>query len=213
MISSDNQGGLPFKGWKKHYNKANRNFVLTRSYENIKNILLDCSNNRPEIKTVIIDTIYYVIMQEYMDKAKKKGFDKYVEMGLHFWELLNLIDTLREDMVVFIMAHSDTTEFNIREFAVPGGKLVKEKIKPQGLSRVVLETNVTYTDGKPKFEFLTQHSGDGLAKAPEDMFPDQLIPNDLNYVRQQMMTYDDGDEEVPAPAKAKKAAPKVEPVT
>jgi hypothetical protein len=177
--------------------------------------LKDCSDNRPEIKTVIIDTIYYVIMQEYMDKAKKKGFDKYVEMGLHFWELLNLIDTLREDLVVFIMAHTDTTEFNIREFAVPGGKLVKEKIKPQGLSRVVLETNVTYTDGKPKFEFLTQHSGDGLAKAPEDMFPGQLIENDLNYVRQQIMNYDDGEEEVPAPVKAKKVVPKkeAEPVT
>ena len=205
---------MPFKGWKKGYNKNNKNYVLTRSYANILAILKDCSDNRPDIKTVIIDTVYYVIMAEFMDKAKKKGFDKYVEMGLNFWNLLNFIDTLRDDMVVFIMSHTDTTEFNIREFAVPGGKLVKEKVKPQGLSRVVLETNVTYTDGKPKFEFLTQHSGDGLAKAPEDMFPGELIPNDLNYVRQCIVAYDDGDEvEPPKAEKPKQAVKKEEPVT
>ena len=181
---------MPFKGNKKNYNREAKNFIETRDYEKIEKILTDVSANRPDVNVVVIDTLYYVIMEEYMNKAKTRGFDKYVDMGLHFWRLVNHCDSLRDDLTVVMMSHTSTEEFGERGFDVPGGKLVKEKVKPEGLATVVLETDVEYSDHQPKFRFLTQHTGDGIAKAPEGMFPGRYIPNDLKYVIDCINAYD-----------------------
>lgn len=196
VVICPDQKDLPFKGHKKNYNKVAKNFTKTRDYEVIEKILNDVDRNRKDVKVVVIDTLYYIIMSQFMDKAKTKGFDKYVDMGLSFWKLMNHIDTLREDLTVICMSHTSTEEFGERGFDVPGGKLVKEKVKPEGLSTIVLETEVEYKDGNPDFKFLTQHAGDGLAKSPEGMFPSRHIPNDLAYVVDCIKAYE-MDEPVP----------------
>lgn len=179
VINAD-QKPLPWKGFMKEYNQEKKNLTATRDYDKIRAILKDINDNRPEITTVVIDTLYYIIMEEYMSKAKVMGFDKYTDMGLHVWNLIHYIKSLREDLNVIITSHTDVEDFH-RVFSTPG-KLVKEKIKPEGLSTVVLETQVDYAGGKASFNFMTQHEGAGFAKAPEGMFPSKLIPNNLKYV-------------------------------
>lgn len=180
-------------------------FIRTRSYADALAILKKADESS-KVKNVIIDTVYYMIMDEYMDKAFIKNFDKYVEMGFNFWKLVNFIAEMKSDTFVVLMSHTDTEDFQ-RVFSVPGGKLVKEKVKPEGLQTVVLETEVKYDEGVPSFQFLTQHRGDGIAKSPAEMFPGQNIPNDLAYVKACMEAYENGEDAPPLPESKKEVEP------
>lgn len=191
IINADKKK-LPWRGFKKSYNQENKNYVITRDYSRVNLILKDISENRPEVDLVFIDTLYYMIMEEFMGKAKLGGFDKYVDMGLHVWDMVNYITSLRDDLTVVVTSHTDMEDFQ-RTFSAPG-KLVKEKIKPQGLATVVLETTVEYIGETPKFHFMTQHEGIGFAKAPQGMFASRLIPNDIDYVLKCMKAYDEGED-------------------
>lgn len=76
---------------------------------------------------------------------------------------------------------------------VPGGKLLKDKIKVEGMFTIVLYTEVEMKDSKPSYFFLTQNNGKNSCKSPEGMFNDVRIPNDLKYVLQRIREYEEGD--------------------
>ena len=65
------------------------------------------------------------------------------------------------------------------------GKLLDEKICLEGMSTIVLKTNVT--DGV--YTFLTQNNGKDTVKSPAGMFPSYAIDNDLHYVDQKIRSY------------------------
>ena len=65
------------------------------------------------------------------------------------------------------------------------GKLVDEKITPEGLFTIVLKTAVS--DGK--YAFVTQNNGKDTVKSPEGMFTTYAINNDLKYVDEKIRNY------------------------
>ena len=65
------------------------------------------------------------------------------------------------------------------------GKLVDEKITPEGLFTIVLKTAVS--DGQ--YYFITQNNGKDTVKSPEDMFSTYAINNDLKYVDEKIRNY------------------------
>ena len=82
--------------------------------------------NRPDIKTVVIDTITYAMIAEFMEKAKTVGYAKFTEMGDNVYKTLKMIDKLRDDLTVIVMAHTEVKTFNGVDrtvFGVPGGIL------------------------------------------------------------------------------------------
>lgn len=193
MIINCDEKPLPWKGFKKHYNKENENFVYTRDYDKMLQIFQYVDQQKPDVDLIVVDTVFYAIMNEFMDKAKIKSFEKFTDMGLNVWRLIESVKYLkRDDLTVAFFSHTEREEFQ-RVFSAPG-KLVKEKLKPEGLCTVVLEAQVDHTGDSPKFEFLTQHMGDGLAKAPEGMFPTRTIPNDMQYVLDCMHAYYEGED-------------------
>lgn len=199
VIICPDEKELPFKGWKTKWNlvKANATdeaisaaldkggaLVYTTDWKRIKGVLKGCAN-RPQIQTVIIDTITFAQIQSFMDKAAIKGFDKFTEMAQEVFTLFKSLDKLRDDMNIFVMAHSDTEDqYGVikTKFAVPGGKLIGEKVKVEGMFTVVLETGVQFNDGKASYHFVTQNNGQNVAKSPEEMFDGSKIENDLSEV-------------------------------
>jgi RNase adaptor protein for sRNA GlmZ degradation len=73
----------PFQGWRKNYTMVDKdsgkfnantcNFYKTTDWTLIQKSLEFISNNRPEIKVAVIDTITYAMIGEFMNKAKITG--------------------------------------------------------------------------------------------------------------------------------------------
>lgn len=194
----------PFKGWRKNYIMQNKegkfhpkdcNYYKNTKWENIRSTMKFVSENRPEIKTIVLDTITYAMIGEFMDKAKTKGYDKFTEMGSNVYQTLKMIDGLRDDMTVIVMAHTEMKSFNGVDktvFGVPGGKLVQDVIKPEGMFVIALETLVEKSGAEVNYYFMTQNNTTNMAKSPNGMFSGDKIPNDMNLVLEAINKYENG---------------------
>ena len=196
----------PFRGWKKNYimkdpesgsfNPKTCNYFKTTNWDKIRNCMTFVSNNRPDIKKVVIDTITYAMIGEFMDKAKTVGFAKFTEMGDNVYKTLKSIDGLRDDLTVIVMAHTEVKTFNGVDrtiFGVPGGKLVQDVVKPEGMFSIILETVVEKKGSDISYGFMTQNNTTNMAKSPKDMFAGNVIPNDMKQVLEAIRKYEDGE--------------------
>jgi hypothetical protein len=202
FICSDRKG-LPFKGWKKNYktvtkengklNLQESNYYETSNATVVINLLKAISEQRPDIKVVVIDTITAIMENEYMNRAKEKGFDKYTDMALDTFNIIIAPDDLRDDLAVIIVAH-DQDDYDAEgglktSFKVVGGKLIGQNIKVEGRFNLVLYSDVTLVDNKPVYSFLTQSNGRNTCRTPKGMFSELKIPNDYSLVIKTMREY------------------------
>ena len=179
----------PFTGWRNNYqtvkNKEGQvsvsksNYFRTAEAKEVLTLLKHIGETRHNIKYVIVDTLTFMQFHSFMSRISEKGWDKWDDLAKETWNLLKEIDYLREDLTVFIMAHTEETKTAERRLTIPGGKLLRDKIKPQAMFTIVLETISELTEeGSIQYSFLT-NSHDSDAKSPPGMFPSLRIPNDL----------------------------------
>lgn len=182
-----------FKEDTKKLDLQKTNFYETTSPKLILDLLKIISDSMPHIKVVVIDTITSLQIAEFMDKVKEKGFDKYTDMALDTYTVLKSLRKLRDDLTIVVMAHVennyDSDGVLRTSFKVPGGKLIGEKIKVEGMFTTVLFTEVIMEQGVPKYYFVTQNNGKNTCKSPEGMFDDIRIPNDMDFVITTMKEY------------------------
>lgn len=182
-----------FKEDTKKLDLQKTNFYETTSPKLILDLLKIISDSMPHIKVVVIDTITSLQIAEFMDKVKEKGFDKYTDMALDTYVILKSLRKLRDDLTIVVMAHVennyDSDGVLRTSFKVPGGKLIGEKIKVEGMFTTVLFTEVIMEQGVPKYYFVTQNNGKNTCKSPEGMFDDIRIPNDMDFVITTMKEY------------------------
>lgn len=180
---------LPFRGYKSSYTKlssdgASGNYYSSDNYDNIIRLARGISEKRPDIKTLIIDDFQYLMANEFMSRALERGYDKFSEIGKHAYDLLKLLPTLREDLDVFILTHSESNEQGKMKIKTIG-KMLDEKITIEGMYAMVLQTELT----NGHYNFITQGDARHIAKSPMGMFEERNIPNDLAFVKQKMTTY------------------------
>jgi hypothetical protein len=195
----------PFRGWRKNYimkdengkfNPTTCNYFKTTNWEKIKGAMSFVSKNRLDIKNIVIDTITYAMIGEFMDKAKTVGYNKFTEMGDNVYKTLKSIDGLREDLTVIVMAHTEVKSFNGVDrtvFGVPGGKLVQDVVKPEGMFSIILETIVEKKGNEIFYGFMTQNNTTNMSKSPAEMFSGEIIPNDMSAVLESIRKYEDGE--------------------
>ena len=206
FIICPDEKALPFKGWKKNYvtnmdslgkrlDPKTSNFYKTTTWSEIISLMKFISNNRPDVDTVVIDTITYAMIAEFMQKAKTVGYAKFTEMGDNVYQTLKSIDGLRDNLNVIVMAHTEVQSFNGVDrtvFGVPGGKLVQDVVKPEGMFSVILETVVEKKGNDVQYGFMTQNNTTNMAKSPKDMFGSQIIDNDMQSVLDAIKKYEEG---------------------
>ena len=136
-------------------------------------------------KVIVIDDTQYLMCNEFMRRATEKGFDKFTEIAQNFWSLVvQEVNNLADDVIVYLLCHTSTDENGVEKMKTIG-KLVDEKITPEGLFTIVLKTAVS--DGQ--YYFITQNNGKDTVKSPEDMFSTYAINNDLKYVDEKIRNY------------------------
>lgn len=163
---------LPFRG-------ASFKQVVTDDTAHIKNLLLNAT--RP---IIVIDDFQYLMSNQFMRDSDIKGFDKYTQNGKNIWEILNIINyQMKPYQRVYILSHTDEVDGKTKLKTI--GKMLDEKITPEGMVGIVLQT---YIENGQHY-FITQNNGATTVKAPFEMFTDRLIPNDLNAVDDAICDY------------------------
>lgn len=172
---------LPFKGFKNKYtilskenDKGNR-YITDRSEQIVK--IFDLVNKRTEITNLIIDDSQYIMANEYMRRGTEKGYDKFSEIAMKFFNVVDKAMDLRENLNVIFLHHTDISDTG-KIKAKTVGKLIDNAVTLEGRFSTVLMAEVD--DGK--YYFRTQNNGYDTCKSPRGMFEDLRIPNDLQYV-------------------------------
>lgn len=125
-------------------------------------------------KTIVIDDANYLITNEFMNKSSIKGFDKYNEIGSHFFELINGIKNIDGGKTVYLIMHEDTDENgNVKPKTI--GKLLDDKINIQGMFTICIRS--MFENGNYIFRLKT--NGQDCVKTPFGMFEDEQMENDL----------------------------------
>ena len=136
-------------------------------------------------KILVIDDSQYIMANEYFDRASEKGYDKFVDIGANFRNLVHLVnDELPDDVIVYFLHHPEMDSNTGRQKAKTIGKMLDEKLTLEGCFDIVLHAR---TDGEAHW-FSTQSDGTDTAKSPEEMF-EAKIPNDLAFVDKTIREY------------------------
>ena len=166
---------LPFKG------SGNIETVNTDQSDEIVRAITKLSGS---YKSIVVDDYQYVMANEFMRRSTERGYDKFTEIARHAWDIADCVRKLPNDVIVYIMCHTDTDAEGTERLKTIG-KLLDEKICLEGMSTIVLKTNVS--DGQ--YSFLTQNNGKDTVKSPAGMFPSYAIDNDLKYVDEKIRHY------------------------
>jgi hypothetical protein len=112
-----------------------------------------------------------------MRRSDERGYDKFTEIAKHAWELFNVANSLPDDVRVYLLSHTATDDQGNTKIKTIG-KMLDEKITPEGLFTIVLRTVVTDKD----YLFSTRNNGHDTVKTPIGLFDSERIPNDLAQV-------------------------------
>lgn len=188
---------LPFKGSRTNYTREKLNNIQPTGWENLQSMMRSISDNKSDIHNIVIDDATYVMRTEFFDRSKEKGYDKYNELADHFRRIIAEGNSLRSDITVFMLLHTEPIEADgsiIGYKASTVGKLLDKMYNPIESVSINLFCQPKYDDkGKPTFGFYTHPMKVGgmeiPAKSPEGMFADDFIPNDLQNVVNKMKEY------------------------
>lgn len=161
-----------------------RNFETVNSddYETVKRFM-----KKTDKKSIVIDDAQYLMANEFMRRAKEKGYEKFTEIGQNYWNFINFCRKLPADTIVYFLQHVETSMDGSTVKAKTIGKMLDEKVTLEGMFSIVLRTSVN--DGE--YCFSTQNNGSDTVKSPVGMFDAEMIPNDLKMVDDQIRKYYD----------------------
>ena len=183
--------GLNWKGWRKQYSVANKNYVCSDSFS-VTSQMMDKVNKEKDfqkIKYLVIDTLNGLMVAEEMRILAMQSGDKrsaWSDLAQNGWALINKALTLRDDLTVIILCHSETISDD--------NGIIRTRIKTNGrkLEKLVLESKMTTVvwavrqDGKYKFIL----SADGsTCKVPLGAFQTDECDNDIMIVIKALEDY------------------------
>ena len=168
---------FPFRGYI--------NSGVTDDYQQVMKWLI-----RFPAKSIVIDDAGYLITNMFMSGHASAGagngvFSFYNKIGDHFWNLIEFIKkSVPKDKIVYVVMHEDIDDFgNIKPKTI--GKLLDEKVSVEGMFTIVLRCVIE----NGKHLFITQSSGNDVAKTPIGMFEDLQIDNDILIVDKAIRSY------------------------
>lgn len=171
-IFSVEKNRLPFK-------KDGFKVVKNAGYSQIMKALA-----KPTLKCYVIDDSQYLLVNEFFDRAKESGYQKFTDLALNFRNLIHYISReLPDDVIVYFLHHTELDAAG-KIKAKTIGRMLDEKLTVEGCFDIVLLAQV---EGGEHF-FVTQSDGYTSAKSPEGMF-ELKIPNDLDAVDAKIREY------------------------
>lgn len=184
-IDADKKG-LSWKGWNEQFSRNQKNYYRGSEAEKIMAIVKGISETRPEIQTVVIDTINGIMIADEMRRAKEKGYDKWVDLAQCIWDLVDTAYDYRDDLTIIFVAHTQTERDD------SGYSFTRIKTSGKKLDKITLESKFTTVllskcvNGKYIFE---THAKNSTAKTPLGAFETDEIENDIVKVLDALKEY------------------------
>ena len=178
-LSPDNVGFINVVGKFLPFKNAQFKQVITDNPHYICELL-----RKSVAPIIIIDDFQYLMSNQFMRDSDIKGYDKYTQNGKNIWQILNTINyEMKPYQRVYILSHTDEVDGKTKLKTI--GKMLDEKITPEGMVGIVLQTHIE----NGNHHFVTQNNGFTTVKTPYEMFADNLIPNDLELVDNAICEY------------------------
>lgn len=180
--------GLSWKGWRDQYNVDKKNYFATDMKETVAALFdkVDKEEQFKGFKTIVVDTLNGIMVADEVRRMREKGYDKWVDLAQCIWELLDQAHTLREDLTVIFICHSQTQKED------DGYTFTRIKTSGKKLDKLCIETKLTTVlyavveDGQYVFRTHAEHS---TAKTPLDAFQEDAVPNDIAAVMEILKEY------------------------
>ena len=174
-IDADGKG-LSWKGWRKQYNKENKNYFQCDAPEQIFSLMQTIDEKQKQIKFLVIDTLNGCMVADEMRRAKEKAYDKWVDLAQSVYNIVDYSNKMRDDLTVILIGHTQTSDDGFTCMLTNGRKL----------NNICLESKITTVlvsrindNGEYVFETRAKNS---TAKTPKGAFDADEIPNDITLV-------------------------------
>lgn len=133
--------------------------------------------SKKKFRCYVIDDSQYLLAFELFGRVAEKTYDKFTEMAVHFYDLIQfVIRQTPPDCIVYFLHHTDDIDGKVKAKTV--GKMLNEKLTVEGLFSIVLMAK--NLDGR--YVFRTHSDGRDTVKTPMGMFEQDEIDNDLKAV-------------------------------
>lgn len=133
-INADGKCGA-WKGFDKLYNKTNKNYMKTADLDQIIGVMKIINEQQKQIKFIVLDTINSAILKKEMTD-KTQSYAKWVDIGQFGYDIVNIANDMREDLVVILVGHTSVNDEGFENLVTNGRKL--EKIQLPAYISVVL---------------------------------------------------------------------------
>ena len=180
--------GLSWKGWKLQYQFEKHNYMATDQIGTVSAILdkINKQESMKHIKVVVIDTLNGLMVADEVRRMKEKSYDKWVDLAQCVWELLDSLYTLRDDLTIIVVCHSQTQKeddgYTFTRIKTSGKKLDKLNVESK-------LTTVLYAVAKDDNYVFITHAHNSTAKTPLGAFEEDEIPNDIVNVLKALEEY------------------------
>lgn len=178
--------GLSWKGWRNQYNEKNKNYFCSDHADKIEKVIQGVNDTRPEIKYLVIDTLNGIMVADEIRRSKEKGFDKWVDLAVSIYNIVDNAYSYRDDLTFIFIFHSQT------ERTDDGYDFTKIKTSGRKLEKIAIESKLTTlllckaVDGNYIFETKANKS---TVKTPKGAFSENTIPNDITLVIDALKDY------------------------
>lgn len=180
--------GLSWKGWRNQYSFEKLNYMATDVIGTVDQILdkINAQDNMKHIKVVVIDTLNGLMVADEVRRMKEKGYDKWQDLAQCVWELLDRLYTLRDDLTIIVICHSQTQKdedgYVFTRIKTSGKKLDKLNVE----SKLTTVLYAIAKDGEYVFQTKANNS---TAKTPMGAFEADEIPNNIVDVLKALKDY------------------------
>ena len=181
-IDADGKG-LSWKGWRKQYNKENKNYFQCDVPEQIFSLMQTIDEKQKQIKFLVIDTLNGCMVADEMRRAKEKAYDKWVDLAQSVYNIVDYSNKMRDDLTVILIGHTQTSDDGFTCMLTNGRKLNKICLESKMTTVLVSRIN---DNGEYVFETRAKNS---TAKTPRGAFDTDEIPNDITIVIDALKDY------------------------
>lgn len=167
--------GLSWRGWKAGYNEGAKNYYRESDKGKVLRVLRGINDTRPDIHVIIVDTLNGIMVDDEMNRMNEKGYDKWTDLAVAVYGIVNYALTMRDDLTVVFTAHTQTERDD------SGNTWTRVKTSGKKLDKIVLESKFPVVllakaqEGKYIFETQAKNS---TAKSPMGMLP-ETMDNDI----------------------------------
>jgi hypothetical protein len=194
---------LQIPGFRKKYikvsiedNKLVGNWLVSNDYARIAKILKVVSQSRPDIKTVVIDDLNYLLSNEIMNSAEEKGYEKFTRQAKNYYDIINNAQSLRDDLTVVMISHIINDGTDIEPFwkLYTSGKMLDKTVNLDGLFSYIIYTD-KYVDenDEVQYRFMTKTNGNDTCRSVAGCFADKYIEPNMKLVIDTINKFESGE--------------------